>query len=572
MSVNVTAFALAKSRVKRQSCCCLLMLDPSKARRYDSPDLVTGNIDGWQPYTRLDGSEYYTRDAALELTSDYTPAHPTIVVDDLRLRTTVDDITFDVTFEELYFVRKDQWLIILHSSQTAFYSSQHFVDIKTRRRLYWQYIATHPSHTTESLGKWLSEAHSLALVYLKWCSFEALTSSTAKIPFPLKQSQDLTEILASLNERPPDWTYEDQDLHRYDEDQRLLPERPVDVEVDVAEAAATERALPGEGGTGGSLQPMGQISEHGDDASDKEGRDSLQIGFSHPVPHPVETAAQERRKLRTALIAKVLTEKCTLLTLEPTDSQQGAVDNSADSEQPPQPSVALNVLFWVVDVTSLGSFIRYLRRLEEVRATILSDDQWREHIMRLVREWEEFNLISTVLLSASAGILALENIGGVPRTAILISILSSFGSVTTGLYCISMYQLRAPDSRDSLSRTSALTIFNYNQYTLTHKGIALILGLPMAFLVWSLVSFMVGILSFNIVGTETRPGHVSDVAYVVISVAAVVFGLIALAFYSLSRLWQAGRSDAFHKNIWRRYKKLSPRSRPQSKKSQSDLI
>jgi len=51
---------------------------------------------------------------------------------------------------------------------------------------------------------------------------------------------------------------------------------------------------------------------------------------------------------------------------------------------------------------------------------------------------------------------------------------------------------------------------------------------------------MVGILSFNIVGTESN-GHVSGVAYAVISVAAIVFILIALAFYSLSRLWGAGR-------------------------------
>jgi len=162
-----------------------------------------------------------------------------------------------------------------------------------------------------------------------------------------------------------------------------------------------------------------------------------------------ETAAQENCKLRTALVAKVLAEKY---------SQQGAVDGSTETGRPLKPSKALDVLFWTVDVASLGSFLRYLNRLEEVRAPILTDDQWRDHILRLVKEWEEFNLISTVLLSASAGILALENIGGVPRTAILISILSSFGSVTTGLYCISMYQLRAPDSRDSLDRANALTI------------------------------------------------------------------------------------------------------------------
>jgi len=262
--------------------------------------------------------------------------------------------------------------------------------------------------------------------------------------------------------------------------------------------------------------------------------------------------------MRTALVAKVLAQKY---------NQQGAVDGSKEAVRPLKTSKPLDVLFWVVDLASFGSFLRYLNRLEEVRAPILTDDQWRDHIMRLVKEWEEFNLISTVLLSASAGILALQNIGGVPRTATLISVLCSFGSITTGLYCISMYQLRAPDSPDSLDRANALTIFTYNQYTLTHKGIALILGLPMAFLVWSLVSFMVGILSFNIVGTETSSGHVSGVAYAVVSVAAVIFLLIGVAFYSLTRLWGAGRGGIFFESIQRRYRILLRTWRPLPEKA-----
>ncbi|KAJ7124530.1 hypothetical protein C8R44DRAFT_875548 [Mycena epipterygia] len=454
-------------------------------------------------------------------------------------------------YEELYFFRTDQWLIIFHSSQTAFYSTQQSVDIRTKRKLYWQYIATHPAHTGRSLAKWLPEAQKLALVYLKWCSFEALTSSTAKVPFPLKHSQDLANILRSLSEQT-------EDVHPGDREPSIPKlrhgESRADLERFPKETVASAEALPVDIPEAGSSQPMDDVVPYAEDVSEKEERDSMEMAAEHQVPN-VETAAQESCKLRTALIAKVLAEKY---------NQQGAVDNSTDVDQPLKTSKALDVLFWIVDVTSFGSFLRYLNRLEEVRATILTDDQWRDHILRLVKEWEEFNLISTVLLSASAGILALENIQGVPRTAILISILSSFGSVTTGLYCISMYQLRAPNSRESVDRTNALTIFNYNQYTLKHKSIALILGLPMAFLVWSLVSFMVGILSFNIVGTENSSGHVSAVAYAVISVAAIVFLLIALAFYSLSRLWGAGRDHSLFKSIRRRYMDVVQNWRPLS--------
>jgi hypothetical protein len=57
------------------------------------------------------------------------------------------------------------------------------------------------------------------------------------------------------------------------------------------------------------------------------------------------------------------------------------------------PTQATEFLFRMVDLASFGSFRRYLARLEELRKLLSSDDEWRHHIMRLVREWEEFNLI-----------------------------------------------------------------------------------------------------------------------------------------------------------------------------------
>jgi hypothetical protein len=75
------------------------------------------------------------------------------------------------------------------------------------------------------------------------------------------------------------------------------------------------------------------------------------------------------------------------------DSQLGAMDALNEANQPPETSKPLDVLFWIVDVASFGSFLRYLHRLEEVRDTLLTDDKWRDHIWRLVKEWEEFNLI-----------------------------------------------------------------------------------------------------------------------------------------------------------------------------------
>lgn len=88
----------------------------------------------------------------------------------------------------------------------------------------------------------------------------------------------------------------------------------------------------------------------------------------------------------------------------------------------------------------------------------------------------------------------------------------------------------------------------------------------MAFLVWSLVSFMVGIISFNIIGTESS-GHVSAVAYAVVAVAVIVFLLIALAFYSLSRLWGSGQGLDLLGTIRKQYVKVVHRRRDLAEKS-----
>ncbi|KAJ7235313.1 hypothetical protein B0H12DRAFT_1238809 [Mycena haematopus] len=460
---------------------------------------TTRNNSDWRTWVRFDGTEYYVMTRARKGKGKGPLGPQSLVIDDETQKEKAmkkAEATAFSSCEEVYLEKDDLWLLILHSSQTAWYPvQQNDTEEKAKRKLYWTYIAAHPAHAEKA--KSMAEVHKQAVLYLKWCSFEALTSTTAKTPFPLKHSNDLANLLASL----------------------------------CRDSVGSDQGI-----------------QHETEKDDGGGEEQLSAGTASDDQSLVlETAAQESYQLRITLIAKILMEKY---------NQLYARDTS-EIKQSSKPSRTLDVLFSIVDVASLGSFLRYLHRLDEVRDTLLTDDKWQDHIWRLVKEWEEFNLISTVLLSASAGILALNNIGGVPRTAILISILSSFGGITTGLYCITMYQPRAPNSRESIDRSNAMTMFKYNQYTLTHKGIALVLGLPMAFLAWSLVAFMVGILSFNIVGTEIS-GHVSGVAYAVISVAAAIFILIALAFYSLSRLWGSRQGRALLNTIRNQYRHWRP--------------
>jgi hypothetical protein len=176
-------------------------------------------------------------------------------------------------------------LLVFHSSQTAVHASHQYIHFKTKQKLYWHCIAEHPAHAGKFMADWIPEAHEQALV-LHWCSFGALatefstlslilylaamTSSTAQIPFPLKPSQDLENMLTSLEAK----------------------NRP-------------DNAWGGEGR--GRVYSRGNSSRRADHEPDEK-HDS-ELVHNAPVA-TAETVAQARYTLRTTLIDKVLIEKC----------------------------------------------------------------------------------------------------------------------------------------------------------------------------------------------------------------------------------------------------------------------
>ncbi|KAJ7465104.1 hypothetical protein FB451DRAFT_1262639 [Mycena latifolia] len=495
--------------------------------------------ESWKTYTRPDGGEYYVKPGP-QANTDF---HPTLVFDGLRLRATAEqilqrDIIFQLPCEDVHVVSDESYWIISHKYQISFKRRANLqlpkemdlpdIDVQPTdkmRRDYWKYMSSHPAHAPLTIVA-LPDAHRLALTYLKWCSSEALlTSSSPDVPFPYKHSQDLAGILESLyhEHNEMSWPLNNAQAKPVTTASHKQPDSPKMVPAVMPAIASTKddeiqtvpihtprtepQTLP---------KKMQWIATAKSEYESRVGK-----------IQEVEVPARESHKLWTSLVAKVLVAKY---------GQQAAAAADRGALEKSIPTPTADFLFRFLDIASFGSFFRYLGRLEELRKLLSSDDQWKSHILRLVREWEEFNLISTVLLTASAGILALQNLGAVPRTAILVSIISSFGGITTGLYCISKYQLRSPESSDSIERPSNILRFNYSHYAFTHRQIALVLGLPMALLVWSLISFLVGILAFTILDTETN-GHVSNVAFGIIAVAGVVLVLMFLAMWNLSKLW-----------------------------------
>lgn len=143
----------------------------------------------------------------------------------------------------------------------------------------------------------------------------------------------------------------------------------------------------------------------------------------------------------------------------------------------PHPKLRNMISQIILRITCFGIPFRYLRYLSEIDRVFLPEEDWCLHIKRIVGEWRDFNLlvssqpqmciqcvfnvisfqghcpplVSPFLISdikcwwatrASVGFLAVPGISPVPRTATLISMLFAFGSIITGLYCISVYQSR----------------------------------------------------------------------------------------------------------------------------------
>jgi hypothetical protein len=127
-----------------------------------------------------------------------------------------------------------------------------------------------------------------------------LTSSRAKTPFPLKHSQDLANLLKTLNEESlgaeghPDYALtakkEVRTVATEGSSKPIDPKQPYQTPQSVAESISRLDNSEGEGQ---------QFPENAPEDSDGD----------HQSPG-AETAAEEGFKLRITLIAKVLMEKC----------------------------------------------------------------------------------------------------------------------------------------------------------------------------------------------------------------------------------------------------------------------
>ncbi|KAF5393892.1 hypothetical protein D9757_000141 [Collybiopsis confluens] len=175
---------------------------------------------------------------------------------------------------------------------------------------------------------------------------------------------------------------------------------------------------------------------------------------------------------------------------------------------------------------------------------------WEMYIERLARDYSHFLLISTVLLSATVGILAVPNISRVVEVAAIVSAFSSLGSIIVGVFAIWRHQAK-------FRTIDSFTYMRNAQHNLLgFHGHAMLLSLPPVLLIWAIISFTISTVAYAL-GSFTHRNTLDDVAMAVTSFIFVcILGTVLAALYTLSMIWTFTHTDYWWTRLRRKFKKL----------------
>jgi len=194
----------------------------------------------------------------------------------------------------------------------------------------------------------------------------------------------------------------------------------------------------------------------------------------------------------------------------------------------------------------------HLKDLEKLWTDeIIIETVWKSFMSKLLGEWEELILWSTVMLTANVGFLAIpgvviSNINNplqsaselkvfmsTAQIASSISMLASVGSTVVGLLLIR--HNRSKQKEDPAGAAKYLYQSTHPKFGL--EPIAIIFSLPWALLMWAMVTFFIAVLLFSFCysNTSTR---------ISVAVASVMFSV--LTAWCVRRAWES--SDG--REVW----------------------
>jgi len=135
---------------------------------------------------------------------------------------------------------------------------------------------------------------------------------------------------------------------------------------------------------------------------------------------------------------------------------------------------------------------------------------------------------------ATIGLLAVPDIGQPGKILALLSVFTALGSISVGAFLIWRHQrnVRVPSSH------TFAYIYNARSNIMGLPGHALLLSLPPVLLVWSLVAFTFGVITYTLQPVTGASSIDVASAWIVFGVFLVIlFGVVA-GLYTFSVIWR----------------------------------
>ncbi|KAF8507709.1 hypothetical protein JB92DRAFT_2793292, partial [Gautieria morchelliformis] len=158
-------------------------------------------------------------------------------------------------------------------------------------------------------------------------------------------------------------------------------------------------------------------------------------------------------------------------------------------------------VFWrfCMGILCFGAPYAYLRYIDEIFITGFGRtdttlERWHRFVQENVKDWNNTNLVATVLISAAVAFLAVPGIDSVSRCMGLISVLVAVASIVTGLLNVWQHQR---ETRATPELTIITDFFRQAERGVQNFNLlAILLSLPLVLLIWSTITFAASIVTF----------------------------------------------------------------------------
>ncbi|OAX33094.1 hypothetical protein K503DRAFT_869767 [Rhizopogon vinicolor AM-OR11-026] len=166
-----------------------------------------------------------------------------------------------------------------------------------------------------------------------------------------------------------------------------------------------------------------------------------------------------------------------------------------ENDVPTEPSWISRYFDFMMICLLFGRHSSYHRRLEATRPNgKVYIPEFRACMEGLVSEWTDSNLLATVFVLASVGFLSIPDIGTIQRLSSLASTLFGLTSVTSGIHHTWRHKRKIDAEHDDAhGYVSHIRFFGS---AMDLRLTACFLCLPIATLMWSVLSFMITIISY----------------------------------------------------------------------------